>query len=59
MTIPPPSGSLCDVRGPGSVTLAFTRAAKLANPTRPGDYAFKAKHAGRVFTAKLAIGPAA
>jgi hypothetical protein len=55
VTIPPPSGTLCSLRGPGSVTLTFTRAAKLANPARVGSYDFKATHDGHTFTAKLAI----
>jgi hypothetical protein len=55
VTVPPPSGTLCSLRGPGSVTLTFTRAAKLANPARPGSFGFKATHDGHAFTAKLAI----
>jgi hypothetical protein len=56
--IPPHKGVLCNLMGPGSVTLAFTPAAKLANPAHPGSYRFKATHGKRTFTAKLAIEPA-
>jgi len=59
VTIAPHTGKLCDVMGPGSLTLAFTRAAKLANPARAGSYRFTATHAKRAFTARLAIKPAA
>jgi hypothetical protein len=55
VTVPPPTGTLCSLRGPGSVTLSFTRAAKLANPARTGSFAFKVNHDGHAFTAKLAI----
>lgn len=58
VTIPPHRGSLCNVLAPGSVTLTFTRGAKLANPARAGSYGFRAKHAGRAFAAKLRIAPA-
>jgi hypothetical protein len=59
VTIPPHKGVLCDVMGLGSVTLAFTPAAKLANPARAGLYRFTATHRAHTFTAKLAIKPAA
>ena len=55
VTVPPHSGTLCSLRGPGSVTLTFTRAAKIANPARAGSFGFKATHDGHTFTAKLAI----
>lgn len=55
VTIPPPSGTLCSLRGPGSLKLTFTRAAKLANPARAGSFSFKATHDGHSFTARLAI----
>ena len=58
VNIPPPNGVLCNIMDAGSVTLSFTRAAKLANPARAGFYSFKATHEGRAFTAKLAIKPA-
>lgn len=56
--VPPHRGVLCNLIGPGSVTLTFTRAARLANPRRPGSYRFEAAHAGHAFAARLAIKPA-
>jgi len=55
--VAPHKGLMCDVMGPGSLTLAFTRAAGLANPAHPGSYRFSATHGKRGFTAKLAIKP--
>lgn len=56
--VPPHKGVLCNVMAPGSLTLAFTPAAKLANPARAGAYRFRAAHSGRAFTSRLAIKPA-
>ena len=58
VTVPPHKGVLCSLIGLGSVTLGFTRAAKLTNPARAGSYSFKATHAKHVFAAKLRITPA-
>lgn len=58
VTVPRHKGMLCDVMGRGSLTLAFARAAKLANPAHAGSYHFKATHGQRAFRAKLAIKPA-
>lgn len=58
VTVPPRKGVLCNILGPGSLTLTFRRAAKLANPSRPGSYGLRATHAGHTFTAKLEIKPA-
>lgn len=55
VTVPPPSGVLCGMIGPGSLTLVFTRKAKLGNPARAGSYSFHATHLTRAFSAKLAI----
>lgn len=55
VTVPRHKGSLCDVMGPGTVTLTFTRAAELANPARAGSFSFGATHDGRAFTAKLVV----
>jgi hypothetical protein len=58
VTIPPPTGTLCGTIGPGRTVLAFTVAAKLVNPARPGSYSFRATHGTHAFAAKLAIKPA-
>ena len=57
-TIPPPTGTLCNVVNLGSLAVTFTRAAKLVNPTQAGSYRLRAAHAGHHFTARLAITPA-
>lgn len=57
--IPPPKGTLCDVVSLGSLAVTFTPAAKLVNPAQAGSYRLRAAHAGRHFTARLAITPAA
>lgn len=54
VAIPPHKGVLCGVVGPGSVTVTFTRAAKLANPARAGSYNFSVTHDKRAFTVKRA-----
>ena len=55
VTVPPPQDVLCGTLGPGSVTLLFTREAKLTNPARAGSYRFKATHTNHTFRARLAI----
>jgi hypothetical protein len=59
VTVPPPKGILCTMLGPGSVTLVFTRAAKLRNPARAGSYRFTATHAEHTFRARFAVKPSA
>ena len=59
VTVPPHKGVLCSMLGPGSVTLLFTRAAKLTNPAQAGSYWFTATHAKHSFRAKLPVKPAA
>jgi hypothetical protein len=58
VTVPRHKGMLCDLMGPGSVTVTFTQGAKLANPSQAGSYSFKASHGRRSFTAKLTVKPA-
>lgn len=58
VTVPPPKGVTCGMLGPGSVTLLFTREAKLRNPARAGSYRFTATHANHTFRARLAVEPA-
>ncbi len=59
VTVPPHKGMLCNIVAPGSLTLVFTHAAKLANPARAGSYHFTARHGTRAFTAALTIKQAA
>lgn len=56
VTIPPHKGVLCGVMAMGAVTLTFTQAAELGNPTQAGSYRFSATHAKLAFKTKLAIG---
>ena len=58
VTVAPHTGVLCDLMSRGSLKLAFTRLAKLSNPTRAGSYRFAAKHRRLALTAKLVIKPA-
>lgn len=55
VTIPPHAGLLCTTMGPGVVTLVFTPAAKLANPTHAGSYRFTATHTEHTFRARLVV----
>ena len=58
VAVPPPKGVLCGILGPGSMTLLFTRKAKLTNPARAGSYRFTATHANHMFRARLLVKPA-
>jgi hypothetical protein len=57
VTVRPHKGVLCDSMGRGSLTLVFTRTAKLTNPAHAGSFRFRASHAGRVFATRLSISP--
>lgn len=39
-----PAGALCDVIGPGLLTLQFTKSARLGNPASPGAYTISVQH---------------
>jgi hypothetical protein len=54
--IPPHKGLMCDLMGPGSVALTFTKAAKVANPAKAGSYRFTATHTNKSFAGTLAVG---
>jgi hypothetical protein len=47
---------MCDVIGPGTATVVFTRAAALGNPPRAGSYAVTVTRQGSSVAARLAIG---
>lgn len=38
LTLKPTSGMLCDVLGPGDLTVVFTPSAEIGNPAKPGSY---------------------
>jgi hypothetical protein len=53
--LPPRPQIMCDVIGPGTVTVVFTRAARIGNPKAPGSYLLRGSHAADRFTGRLAI----
>jgi hypothetical protein len=46
---------MCDSIGPGTLTVAFTRAARLGNPHAAGSYALRATHGADRFSGRFAI----
>ena len=46
---------MCDVIGPGKLTLAFTKTARLGNPAKAGTYSVSAQASSRSFQAALKI----
>jgi hypothetical protein len=56
VALPPRPQIMCDVIGPGTLTIAFTRAAGLGNPARAGSYVVTATRQGTSLAARLAIG---
>lgn len=55
VSLPPPPQVMCDVIGRGAVKVAFTRAARLGNPTKVGKYAITAEHRKTLFRAPFRI----
>ena len=49
------SNVICQSLVPGTLRIAFTRAAKLGNPAHPGTYAFRAQVGTHSFVARLLI----
>lgn len=49
---------MCDVIGPGRLTVQFTSAAGLGNPSRPGSYTVEAARGSAFFSAAFTIRPA-
>jgi hypothetical protein len=55
--IPPRSGVMCDVIGPGTLTVVLERSARIGNPKSAGTYVFElSARPGTSGTAKLRIG---
>jgi hypothetical protein len=54
--LPPRPAIMCDVIGPGTAKVVFTRAAGLGNPTRAGSYTVTVTRRGTSSAARLAIG---
>ena len=55
LTLPPQKGVICDVIGPGTLTVAFAPAAGLGNPPSAGSYAVAVRVGARAFVAHLAV----
>jgi hypothetical protein len=53
--LPRPPEVICQSIGLGTLTLAFTPAARFGNPLAPGTYNVRARVGGRSFTAALTI----
>jgi hypothetical protein len=48
---------MCDVIGPGTLTLVLTKAAGLGNPPKPASYAVRARKSTRTFKTTMQITP--
>lgn len=55
ITIPRPTGVMCDSIGPSTVRIGFTRAAQIGNPRRAGRYTVHAEHGASIATATFAV----
>ena len=58
VSIPRPRGMMCDVIGPGTVTLVLTRSANLGNPKHAGTYPLVVARGAQQFKTTLTISPA-
>jgi hypothetical protein len=58
VSIPRPRGMMCDVIGPGTVTLVLTRLANLGNPKNAGTYPLVVSRGTDQFKTTLRISPA-
>jgi hypothetical protein len=58
VALPARPGVMCDVIGPGKLTLVLTKVARLGNPARAGTYSVTASVGSRTFHAALAIAAA-
>ena len=55
VALPPRPEVMCDVIGPGRLTIAFSRAAGLGNPAAAGSYTVTARRQAAAFAARFAI----
>jgi hypothetical protein len=58
VSIPRPRAMMCDVIGPGTVTLVLTRSANLGNPKNAGTYPLVVSRGTQQFKTQLKISPA-
>jgi hypothetical protein len=56
IAVPKTTGLTCEVIGPGTVSIVFTRAAGLGNPTTPGTYRVSLRVGGNVAVAPVVVG---
>lgn len=57
LTLPRPQGVTCMVIAPGTLTIAFSRAADLGNPPVVGGYRIPVRVGVRTFVARLTVKP--
>ena len=50
-------GAICDVIGPGTITVVFTRAARVGNPSRAGSYGVTMENGGLTARGRLDVTP--
>ena len=55
VTLPPAPAIMCDVIGPGRLTIVFGRSAGLGNPARAGAYTAGAMREAAAFSARFAV----
>ncbi|HXY80128.1 MAG TPA: hypothetical protein VEH55_02060 [Gaiellaceae bacterium] len=55
LTLPPQRGVICDVIGPGTLTVGFAPAVGLGNPPTGGSYPVAVRVGARAFVAHLAV----
>jgi hypothetical protein len=53
--MPPAHGTTCNVIGPGAISIVFTRAAGLGNPTASGTYRVSVRAGGHAATGSLVV----
>jgi hypothetical protein len=55
VALPPRRGVMCDVIGPGTLTLSLTKTARLGNPMKAGAYSVSAQAGSRAFRTSFVI----
>jgi hypothetical protein len=55
VALPPRKGIMCDLIGPGTVTVTFTRTAAIGNPKHAGTYVVHAQHAAVAAAGQLVV----
>lgn len=55
LAVHPTTGITCNVIGPGTITIVFTRAAGLGNPTASGTYRVSVRAGSRAASGNLVV----